>query len=81
MTFKTHANRNCRPRKPFAIGGTDRRDDGRQIPPLLVSAREAARLLSISESRLRERTKDGTLPVVRLNGRVLHHAAAVYRDG
>ncbi len=45
--------------------------------PLLVDAREAARLLSISDRTLRDRTKDGTVPAVKLEGRILYSPKAL----
>ena len=46
-------------------------------PRLLLSACDAARALSISERTLYSRTKDGTLPCVRLGGRVLYDPRAL----
>ena len=46
-------------------------------PRLLLSAREAARALSISERTLYTRTQDGTLPCVRLGGRRLYDPVAL----
>jgi excisionase family DNA binding protein len=40
-------------------------------PPLLVDAREAARLLSVSARTLWRLTKDGEVPSVRIGRRVL----------
>lgn len=51
--------------------------DGDGSSKLLVSAREAACLLSISERTLRDRTKDGTIPAIRLEGRVLYSPKAL----
>lgn len=45
--------------------------------PLLISAQAAAKLLSISERTLRDRTKDGSIPALRLGGRVLYSYSAL----
>ena len=45
--------------------------------PLLISAQAAAKLLSISERTLRDRTKDGSIPSLRLGGRVLYSWSAL----
>ena len=48
------------------------------VPPcLLMSARDAAKALSISERTLYSRTQDGTLPCVRLGGRRLFDPRAL----
>ena len=44
---------------------------------LLLSARDAARALSISPRTLYSRTQDGTLPCVRLGGRRLYDPRAL----
>lgn len=50
----------------------------REAPePLLISAQAAAKLLSISERTLRDRTKDGSIPSLRLGGRVLYSYSAL----
>jgi len=51
--------------------------DAQQVPCLLLSAREAAKALSISERTLYSRTADGTLPCVRLGGRRLYDPRAL----
>ena len=54
-----------------------------ETPCLLLSAREAAKALSISERTLYSRTEDGTLPCVRLGCRRLYdpRALAAWIDG
>jgi hypothetical protein len=45
----------------------------REIEPVLVSRREARRILGgVSEGWLVAREKDGTIPVVRIEGRVFY---------
>jgi len=48
-----------------------------ETPRLLLSAREAAKALSVSERTLYSRTADGTLPCVRLGGRRLYDPRAL----
>jgi len=62
-------------RRPILSSAVSER--GRDPSPLLVSAAEAARLLSISERTLRTRTKDGMIPAVQLGGRVLYSPIAL----
>jgi len=45
---------------------------GTNLQPLLVTAREAARLLSISERSLWQLSKDGAIPAVRI-GRAVRY--------
>ncbi|HUU92559.1 MAG TPA: helix-turn-helix domain-containing protein [Phycisphaerae bacterium] len=47
-------------------------DQTTQTPRLLLSAREGARALSVSERTLWERTKTGEIPCVRIGRRVLY---------
>jgi excisionase family DNA binding protein len=49
------------------------------ITPFLLTARQAAKLLSISERTLYAFTKDGTLPVVRL-GRSVRYSLEDLRE-
>jgi excisionase family DNA binding protein len=46
---------------------------------LLIAARDAARRLAISERTLFTQTKAGTLPSVRIGGRVLYSVVALER--
>ena len=43
----------------------------RALPPTLLPVEDAARVLHVSSGTVRRRVKDGTLPSVRLRGRVL----------
>lgn len=46
--------------------------DGDRIPRLALNARQAARALAVSERTLWALTRDGTIPAVRLGGRVVY---------
>jgi excisionase family DNA binding protein len=45
------------------------------VPPILINATEAARLLSISERKLWQLTKDGDVPSVRIDKCVRYRIA------
>jgi excisionase family DNA binding protein len=49
------------------------------VPPLLVDAREAARLLSISPRALWQLTNQGDMPVIRIGRAVRYDVAALGR--
>ena len=53
------------------------RTSGQSVPPLLVSPREAANLLGISERSLHTYTAAGTIPVVRIGGSKRYSVAAL----
>lgn len=50
----------------------------RALPPLLVSATEAARTLGLSLSTVRRRLREGTLPSKRIGSRLLVDLGALH---
>jgi excisionase family DNA binding protein len=48
-------------------------------PPLLVSEREAGRLLGVTARTVFELRRSGKLPVVKIRARVLYPVAAIHR--
>jgi excisionase family DNA binding protein len=52
-------------------------NDVLSVEPLVVSVKEAARMLGVCERTVRTLTRDGVLPVVRIASRVLYSREAL----
>lgn len=52
------------------------RTPAQTIEPILLTARQAAKLLNISERTLYARTADGSIPVVRIGNRGIRYDPA-----
>ena len=51
----------------------------KEIEPLVVSLATAAKLLGVSDRHLRTHTKEGTVPFVKLGGRILFRIKSLNR--
>jgi excisionase family DNA binding protein len=52
-------------------------DDVSSVEPLTVDVRTAAKMLNVCERTIRNLTKNGVLPVIRIAGRVLYSREAL----